>query len=516
MKLMNNDDKLPEEAVKEADQVEETFQLEEEPAAAEEEVYFPISEPEAQIDESIPLPRISKPTNKEKKANTYVVGLPSDTLEKFTAAINRFSELFKEVDDVKKKWSESAGEAVEFYTPGGLYQNRINEPGSQWEQGVLNADGELKGMSSVAFKNQPGELKGEIALLKVAKRLGMGDVVNVMLPHSGIWVTVKPPTDREIIGFYNTVFREQIMFGNMTSGLTFSNFAANMNNRLFEFILRHVHGLNYSDLPKESLGNFMVAYDFPFLVHGLAKAMYANGFDYSRACTNNLQECLHVSEQTLDLDSMVYIDNSSLSKVQRNILSNNRSNAHTLESFRTFKAEHARMVEGSHRLSNGIKLNFKIPTFNEHVTDGLDWINNISSTVDNLITANNGDEEMKSEILQQYVKSTALRQFGYFIDSVEVSDDEVVNDRKTINSLLELFSSDDDIRVEITKAIIDYKSRTTYAVIGVDQYTCPACNHQQEGIEHLPAFRNVIPIDSVALFFLMLTSKISKILEREA
>ena len=460
-------------------------------------------------------PCITKPTNKPKEVGNYAIGLPASSLEEFTTALNRFSEILTESNKDHVKWRDTSQEATEFYTPGGLYQDRLDDGKANWQQGVISPSGDVVGMSSVAMKSREGELKGEIALLKVAKRLGMGEVVNVMLPHSGIWLTVKPPTDRDLIDFYNTVFREKVAFGTATSGLGFSNFAVHMNNRLYEFISRHIHNLSYSDMPKDQLGNYMVVHDFPFLVHGFAKAMFPNGFDYSRACNVNLQECTHVSTQTIDLDTMVYIDNNSLTQTQRNILSVNRPNVNTLETYRTFKAEHPLMVGSSYTTKTGIKFNFKIPTFNEHTADGLAWINSISSVVDNLMVVNEADDETKKEMLTQYIKASILRQFNHFVESIELDENEIVVDRETINGTLELFSSDDDLRNELTKAIIEFKSKTTLAVIGIDKYTCPNCQKEQLASETLPMFKQVIPIDSVNLFFLLLTSKISKILERE-
>lgn len=173
------------------------------------------------------------------------------------------------------------------------------------------------------------------------------------------------------------------------------------------------------------------------------------------------------------------------------------------------------MVGSSYTTKTGIKFNFKIPTFNEHTADGLAWINSISSVVDNLMVVNEADDETKKEMLTQYIKASILRQFNHFVESIELDENEIVVDRETINGTLELFSSDDDLRNELTKAIIEFKSKTTLAVIGIDKYTCPNCQKEQLASETLPMFKQVIPIDSVNLFFLLLTSKISKILERD-
>lgn len=452
----------------------------------------------------------------DKEVGGYVGALPSVVLKEFTEALLKFSEIIKNPDEAAKRWRDNSEEAVNFYTPAGLYQDRFFEKDVQFEQGISNNEGEVTNLiSPLKFKNSSGEMKGEMALLKVSKLLGIGEVVNVGLPHSGIWVTIKPPTDKDLIDFYNTVFREKVMLGRSTSGLTFSNFSVYLNNKLFQFILRHIHSVNYSDLPKDQLDDHICIHDFPILAWGFACAMYPNGFPFERACIPKGEEpCLHVSKETINLTKLPWLDNSALSSVQKTIFSENRPNKLTVDSYKKYVAEHSRVVSSMVTVREGIKLKLKIPTFAEYTTDGLAWINGISTSVEAVLLSTEDDEEGKRELINQYVKASVLRQFNHFVDFIEI-DDSVVTDRVTINNLLEMFSGEDDLRTVILDAIIKFKSNTTIAVIGIQEYNCPKCGSKQEGALELPRFVNVIPLDSVNLFFLMLTSRISKILERE-
>ena len=172
---------------------------------------------------------------------TYRIALPSIPLVDFNAKLIEFNKLnITEVTDELKNWRKVTEEAVDYYTPGGLYQDRLTDPKSEFLQGVKGPDEQLKSLSNLKFKKTDGELKGEIALLKVSKMLGLGDVISVPLPHSGIWVTIKPATERDLIDFYNSLFREKIMLGRTTFGLTLSNFSVHINDRLFDFILKHI------------------------------------------------------------------------------------------------------------------------------------------------------------------------------------------------------------------------------------------------------------------------------------
>lgn len=459
--------------------------------------------------------RLTSETGKPTTNKDFAGKIPGIELKAFTEALLKLASVIQTPDENMVLWKEHQEEATENYTPGGLYQDRFTEEGSSFEQGLLDSEGNVASLAGpVKFKNTSGEMKGEIALLKVSKLLGIGEVVNVGLPHSGIWVTVKPPTDKDIIDFYNTVFREKVMLGRSTSGLTFGNFSVYLNTKLFQFILKHVHSVNYSDIPKTDLEKYISSYDHPILAWGFACAMYPNGFPFERACIPVTDEkCTHITKELLHLDKLIWLDNSALSPAQKVILSETRPNKLTMDSYNKYKAEHVRVVSDLITVQEGIRIKLKIPTFEEYSDDGLSWINGITNAVETVLLSTEDDEEGKLALINQYVKTSVLRQFNHFVDYIEI-EDSVVTDRKTINNLLESFSGVDDLRVSITDSIIKFKSKTTIAIIGVQEYTCPVCKGSQKASD-LPRFVNVIPLDSMNLFFLMLTSKISKILERD-
>jgi len=452
------------------------------------------------------------------KSNNYRVTLPSVSLTEFSKKIAEFQKLNLNEDGSNaslNEWKKATEEAVESYTPGSMYQDRFHDEKSDFKQGIETNEGKLNTISSLKFKKQEGELKGEVALLKVSKLLGLGDVISIPLPHSGIWVTIKPPTEKDLIDFYNSVFREKIIFGRATQGLTLTNFSVHINNRLFEFILKHVHSLNYGEIPKEELRNYVLIHDFHILAWGFACTMYPNGYDFQRACVNDIEQCSHIDKAVINLTKLLWVDNASLTDLQKNIMSEYRPNKHSIETYRKFISEHSKVVGSDFTTANGIKFKLKIPTFAEYTFDGLNWINKINDAIEGVILEDSDKEaEAKIELLNQYVKSSVLRQFNHFIDYIEF-DDNVVSDRETINSLLEALSADDDLRNEISKAILKFKAETTIALIGIPDYKCPNCGFNQNKNAINEKLTNVIPLDVMNLAFLVLTSKISKILARE-
>lgn len=413
-----------------------------------------------------------------------------------------------------KTWKETVNEAVENYTTDGLYQSRLDDQEADFAQGIRKPDGSLLTMASPKFRAVDGELKGELAVLKVSKKLGLGDVLSVPLPHSGIVVTIKPPTERDIIDFYNTVFREKIYLGRMSSGLTLTNLSAYINNRLFDFIIKHVHSVNYGDISKEQLKNYILIHDFHILAWGFAATMYPNGFDYQRPCTNHIESCNYIAKATINMLKLLWVDNSSLSQVQKDILYEVRPGKLNADSYRKFVSEHTRTKSKEISLSNGMRVLLKIPTVAEHINDGLGWVNKINSSIDNILTLEGDDNEAKNEMLQQYVSSSVLRQFSHFVDYIE-ADESVINDRDTIHSVLELMSADDDMRRELTEAILKFKSDTTIALVGIPEYKCPNCGKDQNTAPVNDKLTSVIPLDVMMLFFTLLTLRMSRILERQ-
>lgn len=452
------------------------------------------------------------------KPSGHLVSLPSYNLLDFNYKINKLSkENYEHRVKELKEWREVAEESVNYYTVGGLYQDRFSDKDSRFKQGIETKDGSLLNISVPKFKESSGEIKGELALLKISKALGLGDVKNVPLPHSGIWVTIKPPTEKDLIDFYNSVYREKVSLGRSTFGLTLSNFSVHINNRLFDFILRHVHVTNYSDMPTSELKNYVLIHDFPILAWGFACTMYPNGFDYQRNCINDINECSHISKEILNMCKIVWIDNPQLSEFQKSVMEEIRPNKLTLDGYRKYISEHKKVVGTTFTTKRGIKFRLKVPTFAEYTSDGLAWINSINTAIDKIILVE-GDEdktdEVKNEMLNQYVKTSILRQFNHFVDYIDTTEG-TVTDRNTINKALEMFSGDDELRSEIIENILKFKADSTIGIIGIPEYECPKCKAGQNPNPINKRFVNVIPLDVMNLFFTLITLKISRILERE-
>lgn len=464
---------------------------------------------------------IELPLKKPLLPGDFRVSLPSFPLGIFTGLWQRAAATDKNAMEAvtRAEWQRATDEMSEMYMPGGMYSERLQDPTSQFRQGLLTNDGELQQFAPPkhkAKKPDDKDLRGELALLKVSRALGQGEVQIVPLPHSGINVAIKPPGERAVINFYNTVFREKIGIGRMTAGLTLTNFSTHINNRLFEFILEHVHSINYGDIPKSDLRKYLKLPDFYILATGMAAAQYPNGFEFQRPCISEDAKCDYIAKGLINLSKLYWLDNTALTEVQKKILLDARPGILTKEHYNKYQLDHTRMVTSSFTVKNeqsSFKFHMRVPTFEQHVEDGMAWINQINGAVDAIIVTDGDEEETRTQMLQQYVKSSTLRQFSHYIDYIEI-DDEPIVDRETLNKVLELLSADDVMREELFRRILKYKSDTTIAIIGIPSYKCPNCHAEQNTEPVNQGLVDVIPLDVMNLFFTLLTLRMSRILER--
>lgn len=455
----------------------------------------------------------------EDKESPYL-GVPTIQLKKFLEALERNADAAENLKGSLVKWRKVLESTVSKYTPEGDITPRFYEEDSSFEQGVLTPGG-LKSISSLKLKEKSGELKGELALLRISNFLGLGNVVNIPLPHSGIWVTIKPPSEKDLIDFYNSLYREKIILGRNTNGYTLTNMSVHINYSVYNFILRHIHSVNNADISKEDLSKKLILHDFPILVWGLACTMYPNGFDYRRACVNDVTECDHIEEGKVNLDKLLWVDNSSLTDAQKLILDENRPNKLNIESYNKYQVEHKRLVSRTVEIQDGLKIKLRTPTFDQFTTEGLKWVNHITALVErSLIGVNNNEdnesnEDEKRESLNQYVRASTLSQYNFFVDEIHIQD-SVIKDRSSIDEVLSELSSHDKLRPKIIESILKFKNDITIACIGVPEYKCPNCGFNQVSkVDVSDNLEGVIPIDVLSTFFLVLTSRIGRILDRE-
>jgi hypothetical protein len=159
------------------------------------------------------------------------------------------------------------------------------------------------------------------------------------------------------------------------------------------------------------------------------------------------------------------------------------------------------------------KIVLKTPTAEQYIDSGARWISGIVDIVNRAISNTSTIAEKNSYITRRG-KATTLRQYGHWVDKIELSDNNTIEDIETIESTLNVFSSDDKVREEVIRAVTSYIASSTLTVIGIPSYDCPNCGADQTPSVELPNHTNIIPVDVYTTFFTLLVQKLEKIEQR--
>ncbi len=84
-----------------------------------------------------------------------------------------------------------------------------------------------------------GTMTGSAAIAKFSSAMGIGESTHVPLWHSGIWVTIKPPKDTDVINLEIALANNQIKLGRDTNTLVYSNYSVVFNRIITDFIITH-------------------------------------------------------------------------------------------------------------------------------------------------------------------------------------------------------------------------------------------------------------------------------------
>lgn len=448
---------------------------------------------------------------------TEIVPLPSTFGQAIDDAIAKMSALSQDENslwvDVLRR-GRSAGYLSDEVVPA------LSRPGSYWTH-APHAEGgaPLHGVSLTLDAGNGKALAGERAVLTALSHFKMGTLFRAPLWSSGIWLTVKAPSEARLVEFARQMVANKISLGRMTYGMSFSNHMVYTAELFAELLAECEYNSTASE--KIELMDIISIQDFMTLVWALACAIYPNGFNYRRSCVNSPDKCTHVVEDRINVARMLRVDQSSFTQEQLVFMSNKKNRSATLEQIKKYQAgfaanfNHEKTLT-SHRSGKKMKVVFKVPTLREYIETGDKWATSISSAVVEALGAD-ADFERRNSYMQDLAKVSSSRQYLHWVDHI-VIDTDPITDRAAIEEIFSsVVSADNDLREQFEEAVMEFQNATTVSVIGIPNYRCPVCKgiqHQTEGAgedEDVPA---IIPVEGVSTFFDLIFQKVSLIRQR--
>ncbi len=455
------------------------------------------------------------PLNTHAGKETEKVDLPSDYTVDIKDVLNELPNINLTDTEEARKWINSLNKGLEQIPTQEMFKDTFMDPSKHFTQKPEHGGKPLVPSSPKFDKLENSVLSGEKAVIRVLQTLGLGTLFQVPLWHTGIWVTIKPPTEAEIIELNRQLISDKVTFGRYSYGLVFANTTSYTSERLVDFVLDHIYNtsLKVDSLTASDLTKLISCQDIPILLWGIVSTMYPNGFKYERSCVNNPEQCNYILEETLNITKLLWTTVDSLTDYQREHMSYRQARSRTMEQVTRYKDDLSSIHKSRVKLADHqeIYMTIKSPSVTEYVDAGHLWIDSIVTAVEKTINTSISDEE-KENLIVKYAQASRLRQYSHWIESIEL-DTNIAEDQETVNELLNVLSADEDLFSSIMSKIKDYINRSVISLVGIPKYECPKCGVSQE-TETLPKFVNVIPLDVQQLFFALFTQRLIKLTDR--
>lgn len=445
-----------------------------------------------------------------------ITSMPSTTNEDLTERLGQLPNINLMSDSKSKEWAEVLRSGQELTTYGDVFVDSLTRENSEYHQSVEHNGTKLQAKAPIMKSIENENIKGERAILRAARELGLGTTFQIPCWHSGIWITLKPPTEIELIELNRAMIASKIRLGYNTYGLAYSNITSYTVDHLVDFIKNHIYATSVKneELPIDKLMDELYVHDLYTLIWGMAATMYPNGFQMKRACSANPEKCNHMTEEVINLAKLQNIDISQLNEWQKNHMSIRRPFERDLASIKKYKDEMLALKNNRIKISRNdskidVHVNLKPPTISQYLTEGQAWISGIIDKINELMAENEPDTA-RNTLVQRYGQSSSMRQYTQWIESIEMGSN-TIDDTETIRSLLDMMSSDDYLRETFLVKVVDYINKSTISVIGIPSYECPKCGEIQTQQDNIKSFKNIVPIDVIQYFFSLTTQRVQRI-----
>lgn len=363
----------------------------------------------------------------------------------------------------------------------------------------------------------PGIGKGKAAakaVLRARAAAGLGTIRRVPLWASGIWLDIQAPSDGELYQLERQIARDKVDLGRAVAGINFSASSVRMTSALVNLALNNVVWSNVEgDTDITALKSMIKVIDVPQLIWGMIAAIYPDGYDVVRPCVHDPESCSELTKVRANIDRLSYTDRRMLSDEQLMFM-HRKKLRRSVEDLERYWANHKIPLTRDIDVLGGkddVMFRVSIPTIAEFEDAGNAWIDGIVNTIDRAFTQDVGTGE-RNAMIEKNAKLQELRRYGHWVTGVvynsDGEEDEVVTDRSTIDTILDGYSSDLDIRDRVIKSVHNFIRDTTISAIGIPVYDCPACGGVCADENLNPSRPGLIQLEIQQIFFTLISGKL--------
>ena len=388
-----------------------------------------------------------------------------------------------------------------YHADRGFFEKTLDNPNATWTQGYTSDDGKEVYLRKPSTK-RPTErrlLIGAGARERASQSIGMGIVTRVPLPHTGYSVTLMPRSEQDYLDLEYLLTLDKARAGRDTVGMIFQNSHIKLVSRVWEFIRESIKSANRQNFDDLDLGDEIRITDLPILQWGMACTMFPNGYPLDLPCSAGPNICRHVEHVLLDIDKLLWVNSNGLTTSQRAKLA--KTHPLSKEEVNDYQQNTVSPFTKVVQVSPTHKIVLKVPTINEYITAGEEWLASMTEAATKIFTGDDNEENVRRYV-KRVIDMSGLREYSHWIERIIYDDIDEVECETEIADNLKILSGDPELLKNTLQAIQEFIEQSTIALIAIPNFACPKCETDYVTDEH-SEHPELIPLDMMKHFFML-------------
>ncbi|HWT39867.1 MAG TPA: hypothetical protein VN081_01145 [Dongiaceae bacterium] len=479
------------------------------------------------VDKSKPNPHVTldtigkklmKPTPEGKEFPAARLATLMATAEHFRQLTGLWKKLTPGDDAETLKWLEGLSDGINQYQEGIAHISALADELGDWRQSIDAGDTLLNIATAGLGDVVPGRrLSGELAQQRMTQSLRLGAMVSVPLFHTGIWLTLKAPSEDTLLLLEEELIAIKIAMGRNTGGRTHSAQGVYAMGLVIDAILNCVYDGTTQDYDAGYLKSIIKVTDLHPLVLGFLSAIYPGGYAYSRVCVADPSVCKHVTEEVINLGRLLVMNRSRLTEKQKAHM-RRRKSRFTPEEIKAYQDEFGVNIPTTIELNDRTKITLRVPTLQDADVSGREWIDDMLKLIDSQ-SQEVLDEETRNRRVANLSGAQTARQYSHWVERITLDGDfdhegEVIENRRDVAQNIGAISGNDELEKAFYEGVEKFIGKSTMALVAIPDYECPKCGKHQANEDEALRHPNLIPLDTIQTFFTLLGQKAARIRSR--
>lgn len=397
-----------------------------------------------------------------------------------------------------------------------VYVDRINSKDSNFVNSLVNSDNKSINIRTLKATDINTDKASQGLLLKQFMSLmGKGETVNIPLWHSGFRIVVTPFTTADMITLDSKINQDVINLGRESMGYVLSNDFLIFNKNFLDILYDHIESTTLDiDITEEDIFEYISILDLNIIYLSVITSLYNDGMDITTVCkeTSTIVDgkpvCNFSVSGKLDPSKLLWVDYDRLNKLmikQMSTFNNKRISKVDVKKYQeeVFKYSSDSKVLPIETPNMDIKTEyvFKIPTIREYLTDGDEWLVEMTDNINTSLTKDKSPDE-RNAIVNAVKNLQILGTYSSYLDRISIGDKDIKERQYLLKAMINRDKSPkakEDI-LKTMRAIAKYIEDSSLAIVAIPSYTCPVCEKEQN-VTITSRLDYFIPIEVSTLFF---------------